>query len=165
MIRRSFTLLLVMLMLANQGLCLAHMPHQHDGAEPDDHDLRPHIHLGGHVHHAVEHKGHRHGDHAHAPGSNGSSKSRECLPAPPGNDPPLGDHDSDAVYGGQPVTFARTGDSLNIAVNSDSLAGLAILQFAQRVDQPQRAQSSQPPSSFFGDDGCPLYLRARTLRL
>lgn len=168
MIRRFFTLSLVLLMLANQGLCLAHMHHGHDGGEPEDHDSRPHFHLGRHVHHqgghADEHGSHQHDDGLPSDGSNAALSSDEQSPTSPCNFPLQGDHDSDAVYG-EPVTPARMGSSGSILPDKDVVAGLACVRVEHLDSGLLHAQPSVDRSSFLSDDACPIYLRALSLRL
>lgn len=168
MIPRFFTLLLVVLMLANQGLCLAHV-HEHNGGEPEGHDSRPHFHLGGHVHHQGshrhEHESHEHDNHSRSDDPSAPSNSDELSLASSCNCPPLGDHDSDAVYGDERVTLARTGNSANILPDKDVVAGLASLQLEGQIDGRLRCQPSRNQPSFLCDVGFPIYLRALSLRL
>lgn len=168
MIRRFFTLLLVLLMLANQGLCLAHVHHGHVGGGPEGHDSRPHFHLGGHAHHEGghrhEHGGHQHDDHSRSDDSNAPMNSDDHSPTSPCNLPLHGDHDSDAVYG-KPVTLARMDSSGSIVPDKDLAAGLACVQVEHLDFRLLHARPSGGRSSFLADDGCPIYLRALTLRL
>jgi hypothetical protein len=153
-------------MLANQGLYLAHA-HEHNGGEPEGHDSRPHFHLGGHVHHQDSHERESHelDNHSRSDDQSAPSNSDEHLPASTCNCPPLGDHDSDAVYGSELVTLAHTGNSANILPDKDVVAGLASLQLEGQIDGRLHCQPSRDQSSFLCDVGHPIYLRTLSLRL
>lgn len=162
MIRRLFTLLLIFLMLANQGLCLSHTHHGNGIAEPEDHGVRPHIHIGGHDHHK-----HHHGDHSHAGHSHSESRadSDEHDVAFPPTCLPVDDHDSDAVYLGERVTTARRSGSSETVHPEKDVAGSSIVMVANQCDRlghcgPIRGQ---PPSVF--DTDFPIYLRVLSLRI
>ena len=160
MIRRFFCLLLVPLMLANQGLCFAHTHHGMDIAEPEGHAARPHFHFGGHGQHGSTHDDHHHGDH-----SGRDHRSDEHDAALPPAHAPIGDHDGDAVYCAEAVTFARDGNSVTV-LSPKYFAVAAILHSADQSDDrlvrlgPLRGQ----PASVF-DAACPIYLRTLSLRI
>lgn len=166
MFRRCFTSLLVLLMLANQGLCFAHVHHGQDVEEPDGHGLRPHVHLGQHAHHKGECR-HGHGSHQHSrsDGAEAPLSSDEQSSESPGNFAPHGDHDSDAVYGGEPLSLARTSNSGSFFPGEDVPAGLAYWQVEDFDDGLLHVQPSGFRPSLLHDDACPVYLRALSLRL
>ncbi|HUG67135.1 MAG TPA: hypothetical protein VMM76_05265 [Pirellulaceae bacterium] len=163
MIRRFFTLLLIVLMLANQGLCLAHVHHGDDCVVPDGHDSRSHFHLGGHVHH--------HGDHSHEPVGQSHSdhsasapSSGKCDEVTLSTSAPVGEHDSDAVYCGEQTTIACTGNLSNILPDKH-VAEFANFQVVPQHDDSRHLAPSriQPPSVFAA--ACPIYLRTLSLRI
>lgn len=160
MIRRFFLFLLVVLTLANQSLCLAHVQHEHGTGDPEGHDSRPHVHLGGHKHHH-DSPGHDH----HSHGSDSSPKnSSERVPKSPCSCP-LGDHDSDAVYVGESEALVLSCDSANVLNDKQVVAGLAIVPAEHRGDELLHAQPLGGQSFFLDDGTCPIYLRALFLRL
>lgn len=82
---RVVSTLLIPLLLVSQSLIS--VPHSHAGTsvvEPQDHDARPHLHLG--------HSAHHHGEHHHG-GDDGDQSSESPTDQLP-------DHESDAVYAG-----------------------------------------------------------------
>jgi len=153
MIRRLFNLLLIFLMLANQGLCLAHT---HHGDEPDGHDSRPHFHVGEHDHH--------HGDHSHSDHSNEAPDSEKSDSAPPSAFLPVGEHDADAVYCGEPVTIARAGNTTSVLPEKD-VTGVATLPRENSRGGPRQVEPWQRQSSSVDDADLPIYLRTLSLRL
>ena len=78
---------------------------------------------------------------------------------------PVGDHDADAVYCAEAVTFARDGNSVIVPLTK-YVAVVAMLHGADQSDDwllrlgPLRGQS---PSVF--DTACPIYLRTLSLRI
>lgn len=66
---------------------------------------------------------------------------------------------------GKPVTLARMDSSGSIVPDKDLAAGLACVQVEHLDFRLLHARPSGGRSSFLADDGCPIYLRALTLRL
>ncbi len=163
MIRQFFCLLLVLLMLANQGLCFAHAHHAADVAEPEGHASRPHFHVAGHGHHESSHDHHADQSHGQCPGPDHRPDDHDA--ARPAAIAPVDDHDADAVYRADAVTFARDGSSA-IVLSAKCVAVAAIVHGADQSDDkllrlgPLRGQS---PSVF--DAACPIYLRTLSLRI
>lgn len=163
MIRRLFTLLLVFLMLANQGLCLAHVHHANELAEPEGHAARPHFHVGGHVHrdraHDHQHADDSHPDHLDSVPDSGNRGATFSPATSTGSE-----HDSDAVYCGESVTIARIGNSVDVLPDND-VAGIGILHAAIQDDGSRHIGPlrCQPPSVL--DAACPIYLRTLSLRI
>jgi hypothetical protein len=63
------------------------------------------------------------------------------------------------------VVLALTCNSANILADKEMVTGLATLQVEHRSDAPLHTQSLSGQSFFLGDDACPIYLRALSLRL
>jgi hypothetical protein len=156
MIRRFVYLLLVALMLANQGFTVAHSHHGTDVAEPESHASRRHFHLGGHTHHEASHADGHLAAHSH-------TQQSDCN-LPPAM-MPLGDHDADAVYFAATVTLAR-GGTTPIIVPAKLIALAAILGVAEQSNDrlPHLGPIRGQPSSDF-DTACPIYLRTLSLRI
>jgi len=162
MIRRFVCLVLVVVMLANQGLFVAHSHHAAEGSEPDRHASRPHFHLGDQSKpHAVDHDttdSHTH----HSDCDRRTGDHERGLPPSVAS---LGDHDADAVYFAGAVTLVRDGVSPNVHP-AKFIALVAMLGVADECNDkllrlgPIRGQ----PSSVF-DAACPLYLRTLSLRI
>ena len=75
---------------------------------------------------------------------------------------PIGDHDADAVYFGEAVTFAHRDGNSVIVLSTKYIAVATILRVvAQSEGWLQRL--GQPPSVF--DAACPIYLRTLSLRI
>lgn len=165
MIRRFFCLLLVPLMLANQGLLFAHAHHGTDVGEPEGHASRPHFHFRGHGHHDSTHNHSQHSDHSHGDPSMDVPASDEYDDALPPVVSPVGEHDSDAVYGVETVTVARDGNSVSV-LSAKYVAVAVIFRVVDQSDDyllrlgPLRGQ----PESVF-DTACPIYLRTLSLRI
>lgn len=163
MIRRFLPVLLVFLVLANQGLSLAHAHRGIGDAGPDSRTTRPHFHVGGHVHHDGIHT-HHHPGHSRSDHSDRTQHSGDHGTMLPSFCSPLGEHDSDAVYCGESVTIVRDGEPVRISSTSD-FATVPIVEVASHCDWLLRAGSLHgPPTSEFGT-ACPLYLRTLSLRL
>jgi len=162
MIRRFFCLLLVPLMLANQGLCFAHAHHRTHIVEPEGHSSRPHFHFGGHDHHDSTHD--HHADHSHGDHSGRDRWSGDGDAAVPPSIAPICDHDTDAVYCIEAVIFARNENS--VIISAKYVVVDAILGVAHQNDDwlfrlgPLRGQ---PASAF--NAACPIYLRTLSLRI
>ncbi|MCH8045461.1 MAG: hypothetical protein IID44_17260 [Planctomycetes bacterium] len=165
MIRRLFRLLLVPLMLANQGLCVAHAHHGTDVAEPEGHAARSHIHLGGRSQPDSTNDHEHHGDHSHGDHSGCDHRPDKHDAALPSAIAPIGEHDADAVYGMETIILARNGRTVTV-VSTTNFAASAILRVTHQSDDwlvrlgPLRGQ---PPSVF--DAACPIYLRTLSLRI
>ena len=162
MIRRFLCLSLIPLMLANQGLCLAHAHHGADFAEPERHAQRPHIHVGGHgedlsTSHHTEHSDHSHGD---RPGHVPESDEHDAVL--PSAIVPVGEHDSDAVYCAESMTLARDARSV---LSAKEVTVSVIFHVAEQTEGLPRLGPSrgQPPSLFVS--ACPIYLRTLSLRI
>ncbi|MFT7641334.1 MAG: hypothetical protein ACI9G1_003081 [Pirellulaceae bacterium] len=154
MIRRLVSILLVLVMLANQGLCMSHVHHGKDLADPEGHGALPHFHVGGHVHH--ERIDHSHSDNESDSDEHKRSVSRSRFP--------LGEHDSDVVYCGGPAIISPTGNAANVILKKDD-TGVAILQVGIQTDGLRRLRPlrGQPPTADVAT--CPIYLRILSLRL
>ena len=164
MIRRFVCLVLVLPMLANQGLCLAHSHQGTDVAETEGHASRPHFHVGGHRRHessnGQEHDGnHSHDDHGRRDQRSGDSDAPVTL-----TNAPIGGHDTTAVYSSETVALAR--DANRAIVFEKFVEMPAILRVVHQNDD--RALHSCPsrgqPASVF-DAACPIYLRTLSLRI
>ena len=165
MIRRFLCLLLVPLMLANQGLCFAHSHHGTDVAVPEGHASRSHFHSGGDGRPDSTNDQKHHGDHSHGDHSGYDHGSDEHDAALPPAIAPAGDHDADVVYGTETITLARNGRTVTV-VSTIDLSASAILRVTHQTDDgslrvgPLRGQ----PASVF-DAACPIYLRTLSLRI
>ena len=162
MIGRFFRLLLVPVMLANQGLLHAHAHRGTDVAEPEGHASRPHYHIGGH--------GHRHSanDEDQAEHSHGHDSDRD---APPDDHDggsqsfirPMVDHDADAVYRAESIAVARSGRRVTV-VPATFVGVSGIHRVAHRNDDSllRFGPSLGRPASVF-DAALPIYLRTLSL--
>ena len=164
MIRRFLCLLLVPLMLANQGLCLAHSHQGTDVAEPAGHASRPHLHVVGQSHHestyGQEHDGNQsHDDHPGRDQRSGDSDAVVTL-----TNAPIGGHDTTAVYFSKALDFAR--DTASVIVFEKFGDVPAILAVAHQNDDRalHYCLGRGQPASFF-DAACPIYLRTHSLRI
>lgn len=167
MTHRLLCLLLVSLMLANQGLCLAHSHHGTGVAVPKDHASRPHFHVGDHDHH--DHHDSTHGQDQQSDHSHGNQSDRDCPldeqdTALPKAMAPIGEHDSDAVYCTSSVPVARNGNSVNVLSAKDVVLA-PIFHVASQGNRSFCAGPirGQPPSVF--ETACPIYLRTLSLRI
>lgn len=158
-------LLLVPLMLANQGLCFAHTHHGTDVAVPEGHASRSHFHLGCDGRPDTTNDQQHHADRSHGDHSGHDHGSAERDAALPPAITPTGDHDADVVYGTETITLARNGSTVTL-ISTIDLAASAILRVTEQTDDgllragPLRGQ---PPSVF--DAACPIYLRTLSLRI
>ena len=160
MIRRFLCLLLVPLMLTSQGLCFAH---SHHAAEPEGHALRPHFHFGGHGHDESSHDESTHDHDHHADHSGHNPRPGEHDAVFPAVIAPIGDHDADAVYFGETVTFARKGNSVIVPLLSAKYITVATILRVADQSEGWLQRLGQPPSVF--DAACPIYLRTLSLRI
>jgi hypothetical protein len=164
MIRRFLCLLLVPLMLANQGLCLAHSHQGTDVAEPAGHASRPHLHVVGHSHHESTYGQKHDGNQSHDDHAGGNQRSGDSDAAVTLTSAPIGGHDTTAVYFSKALDFAR--DTTSVIVFEKFGDVPAILAIAHQNDDrarhycPGRGQQA----SFF-DAACPIYLRTLSLRI
>lgn len=159
MIRRFLCLSLIPLILANQGLCMAHAHHGNDMAEPEHQAQRPHIHIGGHGEDVstAHHSDHSHSDHPrHVRGSD------EYDAALPSAVVPVGEHDSDAVYCAESVNLARVAESVLPAKNVTVSVIFHVAHQSEGLPRLGRLPG-QPPSLFVA--ACPIYLRTLSLRI
>ncbi|QDU92563.1 hypothetical protein [Lignipirellula cremea] len=172
--RPAFSLLLILLLLANQGQGLANAHAGSSAPSSPDHGARPHFHVGGSAAHSHP-AGHRHGK--HAAGHTHRHKSRVKVSHPsspttacaketsfPAASVPGSDHDSTAVYcDGEQALLHRSSESS--LTPSDEVVGLALLWTLHS------AGLSGAPESFRGrppavrQPTLPLYLRTLSLRL
>lgn len=160
MTRQFLCLLLVSLMLANQGLCLAHVHHETDFAEPDGHGARPHFHSSGPGQHESTHDQKHRGDH-----SSPDRWSNEHDVALPPVITPEGNHDADAVYGAEAVAIAPDANSVIVPSVSYTAVAANLRVTDQSDDWLLRLSSlrGQPPS--VSDAAYPIYLRTLSLRI
>ena len=163
MMRRFICLCLVPLLLLGQGSFSVHAHGPGEGAEPDSHASKPHFHLGDHESsHSENHDvAHSHTLHTHRDRSDDADDV-----ALPTTVTPSRDHDANAVYLPEAVTLARSGNPLSVVpaklIAQTGIFGTAIIQ---SNDRPLRLGliRGQPASVF--DAACPIYLRARSLRI
>ena len=161
--RRFLCLLLVPLMLANQGLCFSHTHRGTDVSEPEGHASRPHFHFGSHGQHDSTHD--HDADHSHGDNSGRDQRSDDHGTAVPPSIAPLGDHDADAVYCVEAATIARDENSV-IVLSAKYVAVAAVLYIAQQSDVSLLRVGlirGRPPSVFAA--ACPIYLRTLSLRI
>lgn len=161
MFRRIVCLLLALLIVANQGLSLAHVHRGTDVDEPDDHAGHPHLHVGSHTQTGLTRQSdHSHDDQGRHQHTEVDEKSAMLVLAIS----PDGDHDSDAVYCGESASFVRDLDSTNASVEKD-LVPSVMARVADQCDGslclgPLRGRS---PSAYAA--ACPIYLRMLSLRI
>jgi len=159
--RRIFSLLLLPLVLANQAVCLAHVHQETDVGEPDRHGDCPHVHL--------PHTGHGHAEQYHGVGHSHARNAGHHTHSEPSHRlvaiAPVPDHDDDAIYCADAAAVA-TGRGCVKVIPADYLIGAAILSDTGPSNDcspragPRRAEQQGPY-----DSGCPIYLRALSLRL
>jgi hypothetical protein len=157
MIRPFLTLLLVPLMLANQGLCFAHSHHDTNIVESEGHASRSHFHTGDHDHESKN----DHADHSQRQHSDRTPSSEHDG----GDHPTLiqssTDHDADAVYSPEAATLAHFRQTVIIDLPL-GLVSSAIVQTTHH-DGNWLLLRGQPTSVF--DTACPIYLRTLSLRI
>ena len=170
MIRRFFTLLLVCLMLTNQGILPAHEHHESDFAESSGDSSRPHLsrlhfhfYVGENCRERTTHDEgrdpvhHLHCDLAH--------HSRAKAIAPAGDHDAAwheaGDHDDTAVYIANPVAFTSEANSFGSPLANDIVSG-RVACVAERGAQKLSRLVCRAP--VFGAN-CPIYLSLRSLRI
>ena len=172
MFRRIVHLLLMPLMLANQGLCLAHVHHGTGVAEPPDHASRPHIHFGHHRHDDAAH-GHDHdaahshkhdADHSHQSTSNSDAAADKLEIASPQLSTLAPDHEHDAVYFPVTTAFASKADSDFGQAIGDQAAGLPYVVESNGENPLRLGPLCRRPPSLVDADG-PIFLRSLSLRL
>lgn len=156
MTRRVVSLLLVPLVLASQGLCLAHTHLGTQAPAASGHAARPHFHVHDSGDHHQHHAGHGHHH-------DGADDPEDELPVT--SVAPIDDHDADAVYCPEAVVLSTGRHAkANLAAKlfgaapvvwMDHTLVVATLRLAHRWSQP-------PP---FRDSHCPIYLRTLSLRL
>ena len=147
---RLSKLMFVAMVLANQGLCLAHA--HHDDLSGSG---RLHLHLGGHagLNGNAGHPNHAHGAHRH-----GEETQQETTV-----DSPFRGHDADAVYCNEQLatTSRDAADDLPAKV----AMGCAFQKCITKFGCLRLTRSRYEPSSFLGSSDCPIYLRELSLRL
>lgn len=144
-------------MLANQGLCLAHVHRGSDSAEPEGHASRPHFHVD--PHHGTTHEQQQSG-HSHDVPPVESGAQDDSLPSMS----PVGEHDSGTVYDTEASIGIRDPNSAGV----ESAKCATLMAFHQLSDHSDRRLGSgsvrdQPASVFDAD--CPIYLRTLSLRI
>jgi len=149
MIHQTLCLLLIPLMLANQGLLFAHAHHGTDITEPGGHMSRTHFHAGNHDHHTD----------CSQEDDTDSADDRELFLRS------AVDHDADAIYCTATVSLAQGGRKVNAVLTTSYTASHLLQVVNQNENWLLRLgpSSGQPPSVF--DTACPLYLRTLSLRI
>ena len=153
--RRIISLLLIPLLLAGQGLCVAHTHQGTHTGEPDGHSARPHFHVYGvaeHHHHQADHSHHHDAD---------DDQEESAVPAIE----PVADHDADAVYCSETVAIGAGRQSKSEL----TLKQLIAVSFWQSpatpdIDPVNRGNSSGRPPPLCAAR-CPIYLRTLSLRI
>jgi len=151
MFQHILSSLLILLLLINQGLSLAHAHCESGTKGPDGQLNQPHFHLGGsaHSHHTVD----RSASDKTATGSNGEAHWVV---------PPESDHDSDAVYCSGPQVLTPRGNADNGQL-AKCVAGLMWLNAAVVIKPacaaPLHIHAFEPGAA------CPIYLRTLCLRI
>jgi hypothetical protein len=168
MLRRILSLLLMPLVLASQGLVVAHSHQGNHVSEPAGHAARPHFHVGDNEHH--HHRGNSH-SHKHQHG-NRSDHHHHSQTGHPDDEGAVADglmptrsHDDDAVYLPDMVKALTNRQSasdaeLMLVLNDLPLWKLVVPDVSLTV---AAGGYSQPPPLI--DSGGPLYLRTLSLRL
>lgn len=165
MFRRFFCLLLVSLMLANQGLCFAHAHHGTGVAEPEGHATQSHFHFGDLYQRKSAHDRDHHADHSDGDHSGRDHRSEDDGPAAPSEVTPIDNHDANAIYGTEAVAVAHDGNS-KIVLLAKYVAVAAIPRVtAQSDDSMLRLSSLHGHSLSVFDADCPIFLRTLSLRI
>jgi ABC-type Zn2+ transport system substrate-binding protein/surface adhesin len=159
------------LLLANQGLLVAHAHRGAGFAGPDGHASHTHVHTGGHTHGGPAQKSdHSHGDHAeHAPESGHAPEADETFVKFVRAVFPNSDHDSNAVYCGESGPFARKLESTsarfgkNVAPSGVVVVATRGVAHLGAVAPRFGPLSGRQPSAFSA--ACPIYLRMESLRI
>lgn len=166
MVRRVICLLLILLMLANQGLCLAHA---HQGTQPVDHAFRPHIHWSspshgdaaqGHDDDAVHSHDHD-TDHSHQSSQHPGESVADLATATPQLRFSFPDHEQDAIYFA--VTTPMTSKT-EAAVKRHQAVGWILCAEAKNDGNVLRLRPRSAPMALM-DASCPIFLRNLCLRL
>jgi hypothetical protein len=161
MFRRCLTTLLIVGYFAGQ---LAAAPHLH-AQTPAGHGGQPHCHTGwlcclfAANRHSADHHSHAHG---HGAGHDHSHEQDHSQTPQPG-EPDGGDHDSDCVYLPDVVapSLATPGQQILPAGELAQLDGS--LCKSPELEQFLSRQAQAP--QILPGDGCPLFLKLRTLRI
>lgn len=165
MIRRFFCLLLVSLMLANQGLCFAHTHHGTGVAEPEGHASQSHFHFGGFGQHESTHDQNHQADQFDDDHFSRDHRSGDDGPAALSEVTPIDNHDATAVYGANTVAVARDGNSV-IVLLANYVAVVAIPRVTDQSDDSLlRLSSLRGQSLSVFDTACPILLRTLSLRI
>lgn len=164
MIRRVLSLLLIPLVLANQGLIFAHTHLGTSVAEPPGHTARPHVHLRGRNHHHGHGHKHSHGNgagrHIHHRGGQHQTKRAIAVGLIPSCS-----HDDDALYVSETVI-----DRVGRLTASDAKSMQEQCHSSEwKLTTPEMLRlmaaceyCRPPPLSFIAE---PLFLRTLSLRL
>ncbi len=160
MLRRVLTMLLIIPLLGSQ---LPALPHTHADtgmAEPEDHASRPHVHMhrqvGHHHHHGSSHQ-------HHYPASteptvddldNAASVALSATQ----------DHDYDAVYLPNALTFGMNRKSVETE-SPQHVVALRTLECSTPTSEDTLASSLSPHPPPGGVFRLPLYLRTLSLRI
>lgn len=156
MTRRVVSLLLVPLVLASQGLCLAHTHLGTQVPAASGHAARPHFHVHDGVDHHQHHAGHGHNH-------DGADDREDELPVTAVA--PIDDHDADAVYCPEAVTLS-TGRHSKVELLAKLFGAAPVVLMGNTLVDANLCfahQWSQPVT--FRDSHCPIYLRTLSLRL
>ena len=157
MVRRFANLLLVLLVVANQGVSLAFAHSHDDNAANHATGAAPHVHVGEHSHHGHDHH-HHGGDHSHSePLDHSDADDQTDLSL----DSPVADHDSDAVYCGESFLAARSNSELTVGAIRCACGTIRPVCDDCMVEQRPRAASAPPLVT----STCPVYLRTLSLRI
>ncbi|MFK7777434.1 MAG: hypothetical protein QM501_04850 [Gimesia sp.] len=148
--QRFVSLLLILLVLASQGFCVAHSHAGTSVVDSEGHSVRPHVHIFGGKHHS---------QHSH-PKHKGNDSSEESLAVLSERGPV--DHDSDAFYSSETQFFhdvnsvKLTRANLSVAcVLCDELTTTII-----RLCVDLERNMPHPLSNL----KCPLYLQTLSIR-
>ncbi|PHS14841.1 MAG: hypothetical protein COA78_05520 [Blastopirellula sp.] len=168
MIRRFLCLLLVPLMLANQGLCFAHSHFGTDILDSEGHSSKPHFHAGDHNHYElksdhvaqgqVDQTQGQHSDRMPSSEHDGEDHSKDHLSLIQ----PSTDHDADAVYYPEAATLAHFRQM--VVIDSPFCLAFAATSPAAHQNKDGLLLSGQSPNSVFYPD-CPIYLSTLSLRI
>jgi hypothetical protein len=154
--------ILLMLAVPLEGFAVSHVHGTMAGMQPDDHDPRPHLHLGDHHHHhAHSHgDGRSHGDgHSHGPGPCDDQGEEQNVSQPEAPTQPS-NHEADALY--------VSGDlGLNLTHAAPTVVDMGLVVWTKTVSLTGvDARSSIDAAPHFSARGdTPIYLTTLSLRL
>ena len=153
---QRFLAILLMLAVPVQGFAVPHSHGPMAGTQPDDHDQRPHLHLGDHRHH----HGHSHDDgHSHNPcpcndQGNEQNASTPEAPTQPSN------HEDDALY-----VSGELGLNLTHAAPTITDTGLVVWTETVSSTGVDARCSIDAAPHFLARGSTPIYLTTLSLRL